>query len=67
MEILAIFKPGSLQQALIYKAYDGFVAWINVDPSDKHNQSLMDIMFMHTAGVDIIQSGNIDDVIQKYF
>lgn len=67
MEILAIFKPGHIQQALIYKALDGFVCWINVDPNDKHNQNLMDIMLMHTSGVDIIQSGNIDDVIQRYF
>jgi hypothetical protein len=68
MEILAIFKPGSLQQALIYKAYDGYVGWINVDPSNKFNQSLVDIMLEHnTSEIDIIQNGNLDDVIQKYF
>jgi hypothetical protein len=65
MEILAIFKPGHIQQALIYKAPDGYVGWINIDPSDKDNQALVDNMLQH-IDLNVIYKGNIVNEVAKY-
>lgn len=66
MEIIAVFKPGHIHQALIYRAKNGHVGWINVDPSNKFNQDMVDEMLANFNG-SIIQNGVIEDVIQRFF